>query len=354
MVRCLRQIGWVRGVVVALLGLVLFASGEARAVGDLLQLYGEENVGTAGGQFLKIPVGARAVALGKAYVACAIDGPAAFWNPAGLLRTPGRRNIFATHVIYTADIDLDYASINWRGQNFGYAISAGMLRSGDIPRTTELNMEGTGDTFHADQYVLGFSLARAMTDRFSVGGTAKYLQENLDEWETRTVLFDMGILYFLGVGDLRVGFAVRNFGPDLKPGGTPPDPGNGREPRGEFQASAAPTEGAFGVANTWDLAENVGLLTTADFNHPSDAKESFRVGAELGLRSMLYLRAGYETGRAEGGLAAGFGLQLRRNQMLWRIDYGYSDLGAFGAIHHFSLELSPLWAKEKHRHGRAR
>ena len=324
----------------------------AAAAGDSLRLYGEENVGTSGGQFLKIPVGARAVGLGKAYVACAIDGPGVFWNPAGLLRTPGLKNVFANHTEWAADIDIDNFSYQWRTQNFGYAITGSMLRSGDIPRTTETYVEGTGETFEANQYALGFSLARAMTDRFSIGFTAKYYQENLDEWEIRSPLFDLGILYLVGVGDLRVGFSVRNFGPELKPGGTPPAR-DGYTDQSEFQSHPAPTEGAFGVAYTWTLAKKLSLLTTADFNHPSDAKESFRMGAEVGMGRKLYLRGGYESGRDEGGLAGGFGLQLARKQFLWRVDYGVSDMGAFGTMHHISMELSPLWSKEKTRHGRA-
>ena len=55
--------------------------------------------------------------------------------------------------------------------------------------------------------------------------TAKYLQENLDEWETRTLLFDVGMLYYLGVRDLCVGFAIRSLGSDLQPSGVPPVPG---------------------------------------------------------------------------------------------------------------------------------
>jgi hypothetical protein len=322
------------------------------APAQILDLYGEENVGSSAGQFLKIPVGARPVGLGRAYVACAIDGPVAFWNPAGLLRTPGLSNYFLTHTEWAADIALDHAAAQWRTQNYGYAVTAGMLRSGDIPRTTEFNLEGTGDTFDANQYVLGLSLARAMTDRFSIGGTVKFYQENLDEWETRAVLFDLGILYLVGVGDMRVGFSVRNFGGDLRPGGTPPQR-EGYDDQGEFQSHAPPTEGTFGVAYTWQLSPQLDLLTTADFNHPSDARENFRMGAELGLGGRLYVRGGYETGRAEGGLAAGFGLQLRRKQLLWRIDYGYSDMGVFGTMHYVSLELSPLWAKERTRHGRA-
>jgi hypothetical protein len=339
------------GVFAALVCAVL-AAGPASAR-DLLRLYGEENAGTSAGQFLKIPVGARPAGMGRAYVACAVDGPVVFWNPAGLLRTPGLRNIFVTHTEWAVGIDLDHAAYQWRTQNFGYAISAGMLRSGEIPRTTELNMEGTGETFRADQYVLGFSLARAVTDRFSIGGTVKYFQENLDEWATRAVLFDLGILYLVGFNDLRVGFAVRNFGPELQPGGTPPVR-PGYVVQEEFQKHAAPTEGAFGLAYTWVFTPRVGLLTTADFNHPSDARESFRMGAELDVNRALYLRGGYETGRDEGGLGAGFGLQLQRNQLLWRIDYGYSDLGAFGGMHYISLELSPLRAPERPAHGRLR
>jgi hypothetical protein len=343
--------------VVTRLGIVVLLSLLAAAgpVGaNVLDLYGAENVGTSGGQFLKIPVGPRAVAMGKAYIAIAIDGPTVFWNPAGIMRTAGRSNVFASHVAYTTDLDLDYASFHWRNQNFGYAISAGMLRSGEIPRTTELHVEGTGETFRADQYLLALSLSRAMTDRLSLGVTAKYLQENLDEWETRTLLFDVGMLYYIGVRDLAVGFAVRSLGSDLQPSGRPPSPGSDYETATEFQTNAPPTEGTFGVAGTWDLAPQIDLLTAVDFNHPSDARESFRCGVELGLRRLLYLRAGYETGRDEGGIGAGFGLQLKRKQMLWRVDYGYSDMGGFGTIHHIGLEFSPLWAKEAKRHGRAR
>ncbi|MCP4571518.1 MAG: PorV/PorQ family protein [bacterium] len=312
------------------------------AAGDLIRLFGEENAGTAGAQFLRVPAGARAVALGKAYVAVATDGVAPMWNPAGIMRTPGRKNFFAGHTEYTAGIDLHHLAFHVRGQNFGYAITAGILRSGDILRTTELHQQGTGQFFHANQFFVGASLARAMTDRFSLGGTVKFYQENLDEYRINALLADLGILYYVGLGDLRIGFAVRNFGGDLKPGGSPPALADGYQPTGEFQSFPAPTVGTFGTARTWQLTRRLDLLTTADFNHPSDNNESFRMGTELGLNRMLFLRGGYETSRDEGGLAAGFGLQLKRKQFLLRIDYAYSDMGTFGVVHHVSVDLSPL------------
>lgn len=331
------------GLAFCLLGLAACLSlpGPALA-GGILGLYGEENVGAAGAQFLRIPVGARGVALGKAFTACGTDASTLFWNPAGVLRTPGRRNLFFAHTEYAADIDIDFLSYHWRGQNFGYGLSAGMLRSGEIPRTDEFHQEGTGTTFHADQYFLGLTLARAMTDRFSIGGTVKFYQENLDEFVIRSVMADLGILYFVGVGDLRVGFSVRNFGPKLRPGGTPPEIGEGYEQPDRFQSFAAPTVGSFGVAYTFELADRITLLTTSDFSHPSDYTESFRMGSELGLNRLLFLRAGYETGRESGGLAAGFGVQVSRKQFEIRLDYAYSDMGNFGTIHHFSVDIIPL------------
>ena len=329
----------------ALLVLLAGAGLPARA-SELIRLFGEENVGTAGAQFLRIPVGARAVAMGNSFVSVSTDGSAPFWNPAGIMRTPGRKNFYANHVEYTTDIDLEYLAFTMRRQNFGYGLSMGILRSGDIERTDEYHQEGTGEYFNANQFFLGASLARAMTDRFSIGGTVKYFQENLDEFQTKAFLADLGILYFVGLGDTRVGFSVRNFGGDLKPGGTPPAMLDGYVPTGDFQSFEAPTVGSFGAARTWGLSENLKLLTTADFNHPSDFKESFRLGSELALNEMFFLRSGYETSRDVGGFAAGFGVQLKHRRYLVRFDYAYSDMGTFGTIHHLSLDVAPLFKRK--------
>jgi hypothetical protein len=323
------------------LALAVAVAAPARAA-DVLTLFGEENAGTAGAQFLRVPVGARAVAMGKAYTALAVDGSALFWNAAGILRTPGRTNFFAAHTQYAADIDLNYLSAHHRGQNYAYGLTLGHLDSGDILRTTELHQQGTGQYFNANQFFIGASLARAMTDRFSIGGTVKFYQENLDEYQIKGVMADLGILYFVGLGDLKVGFAVKNFGSDLKPGGSPPAQADGYVPATDFQKFPAPTEGTFGAAKTWDLSQKIDLVTAADFNHPSDNKESFRFGTELNLDSLLFLRGGYETSRVENGFSTGFGLQLKQKRFLVRVDYAYSDMGGFGVIHHFSVNLSPL------------
>ena len=62
----------------AILSLALFA-GAAAAQG-----VGSQRVGTSGGNFLKIGIGARAVGMGEAFVAVANDPSAIYWNSAGV------------------------------------------------------------------------------------------------------------------------------------------------------------------------------------------------------------------------------------------------------------------------------
>ena len=49
---------------------------------QILPAFGNDRKGTAGFQFLKIPVDARAAAMGETVVANAFDASALFWNPA--------------------------------------------------------------------------------------------------------------------------------------------------------------------------------------------------------------------------------------------------------------------------------
>ena len=81
-------------------------------------------------------------------------------------------------------------------------------------------------------------------------------------------------------------------------------------------------------------------------------------GVELERSRPLFDRARLAAGQSVlvhvgAGGVGGFGVQLKRKQFLWRLDYGFTDLGAFGMMHYISMELSPLWAKERTRHGRA-
>lgn len=315
--------------------LLLLAPAHGRA--GLIAFFGDERAGTSGGQFLRLPAGARGIAMGRG-MAAAIEGAASpFWNPAGMSLMEGDQRLFVSHTDYAAEIDIEHLSYVRRMRAWQLGVSAGVLRSGDIVRTTELHPTGDGFTFEANQFLVGLSLGRMMTDRFTFAGTVKFLQENLDEFENRGVFLDLGAMYFVGFHQARVGFTVRNFGSDLRLNGTPPE---AAEVGGEWQAFSAPTVAIFGFAYDFGLgAVGRRLTVTMDFNHPSDDVESLIGGAELAAWDRLFLRGGYQNNLPSGGLSAGFGLRLLEGARTLRVDYAYDDRGTLGGMHVVSLEL---------------
>ena len=68
-----------------------------------------DKVGTIGGQFLKIGIGARAQSLGGAFVSVADDASAIYWNPAGVARIP-RSVVNINHAAWLADVSFTQAA----------------------------------------------------------------------------------------------------------------------------------------------------------------------------------------------------------------------------------------------------
>jgi hypothetical protein len=318
---------------VGAVALLLVLVGSARA--DLIELYGEERTGSTGGQFLRLPVGARGVAMGGGMTAT-ITGPACvFWNPAAMPTQRAKHGVFASHFEYAAEIDIDHLAYVRRFSSWQLGLGVGILRSGDIERTTELHPTGTGQTFNANQFLGSVSLGRRLTDRFTLAGTLKFLQENLDDYENRAVMVDVGALYFTGFQSSRIGFAVRNFGPDMRINGSPPDEAT---PAGEWQSFSAPTVAVFGAAIDFGLPMERTLTVSLDFSHPNDEAESILLGSEFDLGRGFALRGGYRSGVSDGGFSGGLGVKIDRKEMPLRLDYGFVDRGSFGVLHTISLE----------------
>jgi hypothetical protein len=288
-----------------------------------------EKVGTLGGQSLKIGVGARAAAMGDAYVAIADDATAVYWNPAGIARLSGQ-TVTLNHTAWPADILFDQAAyvfnVKFIPGMIGVNVRA-LTMSRDIVRTTYLP-EGTGDTFDAGEWAYGISYARSLTDKFSAGFSLNYVQTGLADIKGKSTTFDFGTLYDIGVMGAKIGMAIQNIGSDMT-----------------FIEDKVKMPVFFrvgGSLNVFQQGESR-LMTTAEFTHPPDNSEKLNWGAEYGYHDYLFLRGGYKFNYDTEGFTAGLGVKFPltiAKASVARLDYAYQDLKFLSAAHRISLNVS--------------
>lgn len=332
-------------------------------------------VGTAGAQFLKIGVGSRGIAMGEAYDAVCNDVSSIFWNPAGLAFVKGQ-SAMVGHANWIADIKYDAGAYAYNLGPIGVVgLSFAYLNSGDIEETTVEMQEGTGSYFNTSNLMFGASFARMLTDRFSLGGNLKYVEEKLADEKATAWGVDLGILYYTGFKSLRLGMSIRNFGPELQFSGTYRDYDNGawvmdattgKPQEKEYLPYHMPM--TFKISLAYDLIEkeNQFLTLAADLAHPNDNVEKLNLGAEYKLMNMLALRLGYtgligvmkrEDIEVENedtpnevsykihnytqNVAAGIGLIMNMKGIgEFNLDYAYTDFGVLDWAHRMSVTIN--------------
>lgn len=305
-----------------------------------------DKVGTAGAQFLKLGVGARANGMGGAYLGITNGAEAAFWNPAGLAKIE-KRDVDFSHLSWIADIRHDALSYahHWSGVGV-FALSFVQLGAPDMEVTTTQQQEGTGEMFTYRDLAIGLSYARNLTDAFAVGITVKYIDEQIYTYHARGVAFDIGTQYRTGFYSLSISFAISNFGQDLRFGGayqnTEVVAGTNTMLSQEREFASFPLPLRFSGGLTYDLLNLKSLKSriALDGLHFNDYSERIHLGSENWIRDILALRAGYKFNYQEEGLTLGLGLQTRIDNFYLRVDYAYSDLGVFDRVDTFSVNFS--------------
>ncbi len=311
--------------------------------------------GTAVGQFLKIGVDARGAAMGGAFAAMEGDLSAMHWNPAGLGHHRGIGAMFV-HSKWLAEMNFNFAAVAFDIGEIGVAgLSVTSLSTPeDLVRTIE-QPDGTGERFSANDLALGLSFSRRLTDRFSFGGTVKFIRQSIWHMSANAVALDVGALFTTPFNNIRLGASIVNFGSDLRLEGRDirfsqdPDPNN--QGNVEFVNALYETDGfplplAFrvGIAAELIKTENLRLTAGIDALHPNDNAESVNLGAEAAFNELLFLRGGYGTlfrKDSEEGLALGGGLNYR----LWgsgtrlKVDYAYTSFGLLEDVQRVSLAV---------------
>jgi len=258
--------------------------------------------GTSGAQFLQLSAGGRASALGGAYTAFAHGVESVYINPAGLARLVQKEAAFTHYQLY-ADMTYENVAVAVPLSSGTITFSAQAFLSGDIQETTIDSPQGTDRTISANDLSFNLSYARNMTDKFTAGATFKLLVLNLAEVQATGVAFDVGALYNVGVKNIRIGFAVSNFGPDLRYKGEPLNfetrKSDNQDQSSDVNASYVseyfqlPLTFRIGFAYDPVNTENHRLSLLADGVNPNDQKENLAVGVEYCYKNGFFLRAGH-------------------------------------------------------------
>jgi hypothetical protein len=315
--------------------------------------YPQSKVGTTAANFLTIPVGSRATGMGGAFSAVANDATTAFWNAGGLSRLP--RNEFTAS---TAEW-LVGTRLNWVGialkldDDNAFGISVTQLDYGDEEITTTSEPNGTGAFWSASDLAVGISYARNLTDRFSIGATAKYISQNIWNESATAFAVDIGLLYHTQLEGLRLGMNISNFGTDMTLDGKdllspidvdPSNAGNNPNISGALLTDSwtLPLMFTFGVGYDAVRMDEWLLTLAGDVLIPNNQTTYGNVGMEVTWNNLLSLRTGYNSWfkeDTEEGFTAGVGVQYDFGSFFAKFDYSYTDFGIFDEISRFSLSI---------------
>ena len=325
-----------------LVGLVA-ASGLGGASAQILPAYGEDRAGTAGFQFLEIPVDPRGAALGGTAVATADDASSLFWNPA-LSARGGQTQAMAATLSYFSDVSLNYAAVTRRVGAFTVGGHVQTLDSGEMAVTTEFSgPSGTGQTFRYLGVVGGLTVSQALTDLFSYGVTAKVAREASADLALTVPLLDLGVHYNVGSTGASIGVAIRNFGLN----GTTSGSIERQTVEGEivvedeFEDLVPPTTFMLGVGYDVIRSGDHALTLAGQLTNPNDNAEQLNVGAEYVWNDILSLRGGYRFGVDEATLpTVGFGVEVPGlGDRTLRADYAFETYERLGPTHRIGIAL---------------
>jgi len=312
--------------------------------------------GTTGAEQVLIPIGARGIATGGAFLANITGLESIFYNPAGLDVYPQTEAMFS-YVNYLADINISYFAV---GTSLGDIGSIGFdLKTfdfGDIPVTTETFPDGTGETYSPSFLTLGFTYSKVLTDRISIGTNLKLITESIQNTNATGFALDAGVQYRFSEA-LMIGAAVKNIGSDMNYSGQ--DLADRTGIPGSIPGSSTGsyeiiTEGFqipsfFQLSMTYalNINEQNNLLFAGAYTANNSFEDVANLGMEYGFMNNFFVRGGYNllvenTSEYIYGLTFGAGLDYKiGGEVGFVFDYAFREVKEFPTANHvFTIKLN--------------
>ncbi|NOX37017.1 MAG: PorV/PorQ family protein [Calditrichaeota bacterium] len=332
---------------ILLAGAIIFAAHPLLAV---------SKKGTSVAQFLKIGVGARAAAMGSAFVGLANDVTALYWNPAGIARLD-RPQFMAAHTEWFADLNHEFMGLSLPlGPSTALGVSFTAFYAPEMEQTTIEEPEGTGIYFDTQDIAIGLTYARRLTDRFSFGMTAKYVHQRLFNETASTFAVDIGGQLHTGFKGMRLGMVMTNFGGKMRLDGR--DLIVSYDPRvdvagnplieSKLSTESWPLPHSFRIGIALDLLGKQAavhydpiqrITVTIDGYHVNDAAETLNWGAEYAWSELFFLRAGYRWNHDTERWSLGVGIRLPFQRWMVQADYAFAQMGDLGPIQRMQIGI---------------
>ncbi len=286
----------------------------------------DAQVSIGGAQSLYIQPGARPAGMGDCYVAVADDASAVSWNPAGLAFVPGQYNFTLMHTQLVPDwedVYYEYAAYAQKVQGLG-TIGASIiyLTYGKQIATDPDSPDPIGE-FNSYEVIPAIAYGTSIGENLAVGLALKFVYVDLAPAEYTqdqakgagsTFAADVGALYRVWDGKLRLGGAVQHVGPRIAY-------------IDEEQSDPLPRNLKLGAAYMLLNDEMNELMLCGEYNKSLVIVEDIvdlstgvilDIGAEYRYYDLLALRAGYvydEDGEVKD-FSFGMGLKYRN----WAFD----------------------------------
>jgi len=311
---------------------------------------GGKRTGTAGAAELLIPVGPRGIAMGESDLVSTTGIEALYWNPAGVSSMTNNADVLFSHMSYIADIGVEYGAVAANFEGFGtVALSIKSLGIGDIPVTTTINPDGTGQTFSPSFITAGLSYSRMLTDAISVGITGNFVSERMADVSASGFAIDFGIIYrnLADVNGLNIGVVLKNLGTEMKFDGSgmyQQTVINGVTHFTKIDAAAFEMPFNFQLAAGYSpvIDEQNSLMFTSIYQNNNFSGDEYKFGAEYGYNSLFFVRAGYLYSDVDDylyGFTGGVGINYEVEGFAFKVDYAYRDAQFFDGNHVFALTL---------------
>jgi hypothetical protein len=315
-----------------------------------------QKLAQSGFQFLSVVSDARGASMAEAMTSLRVGSSSLFFNPAGMAEMDNFMDVTLSHNSWIADITHYTASLAinpWQGRFGVIGFSIQSVDYGDFLGTTvnhsiELGYDDTG-IFSVTAMAAGLGYAKRLSDKFSVGGQVRLIEQDLGESEIAVIdagdtsqttvsnklspfIFDFGTQFKTGIKSLVFGMSVRNFSKEVK------------YAREGFQAPLVFTIGiSMDVLDLFnELPYNQSLIVSIDGSHHRDHPEQIKIGMDYKLLDALSLRGGYISNNDENDFSFGCGFSgsgLSKYTGL-KIDYSYTPFGVFNNVQRWTIGYS--------------